>query len=74
MSELKLKVKPKPGDREPTEEDYESSEEEKTDDGEFDVWRLITPKFQFDSFLLNFSEDDRSVAYQIPTKDNNGGR
>lgn len=37
MSELKLKVKPKPGDREPTEEDYESSEEEKTDDGEFDV-------------------------------------
>lgn len=34
MAELKLKVKPKPGDREPTEEDYESSEE-KTDDSEW---------------------------------------
>lgn len=33
MSELKLKVKPKLGDREPTEEDYKSSEED-IDDGE----------------------------------------
>lgn len=28
LSELKLKVKPKPGDREPTEADYESVEDE----------------------------------------------
>lgn len=35
VSELKLKVKPKPGDREPTEEDYEISEE-KIDDGEYE--------------------------------------
>lgn len=28
MAELRLKIKPKPGDPEPTDEDYESSEED----------------------------------------------
>lgn len=32
MSELRLKVKPKPGDREPTPADYESIEEETEED------------------------------------------
>lgn len=53
MSELKLKVKPKPGDREPTEEDYEESSEEKTDDGEFGARRkLVKLKFTFDFGVL----------------------
>lgn len=34
IAELKLKVKPKPGDREPTDEDYESSEEEDVIEGQ----------------------------------------
>lgn len=33
-AELKLKVKPKPGDREPTEEDYENAQDY-DEDGEF---------------------------------------
>lgn len=72
MSELRLKVKPKPGDREPTEEDYESSEE-KTDDGEFNARKMGFHE-NYNSLQSSISADDRSVAYQVPTKDISGGR
>ncbi|XP_031629322.1 protein madd-4 isoform X6 [Contarinia nasturtii] len=62
VSELRLSVKPKPGDREATSADYESIEEEE-EEAEED-----------DDNIIDGEDEDRTVAYQVPAKNINGSR
>lgn len=82
---MKLKVKPKPGDREPTSVDYESieeDEEENTIDGEgkcstLSIYSVCLFVVQNNGkFVLGVSldDEDRTIAYQVPAKNINGSR
>lgn len=86
IAELKLKVKPKPGDRPPTEQDYNESIEEAENESKNDSFFMLCPLFIFffpfslllidsiEFFLYLFLAEDRSDAYKIEGKDLNGGR
>lgn len=88
MSELRLKVKPKPGDREPIPADYESIEDEDEEENFIEadgncfafllcvltIVKCIFTMFMFVCIVGFALDEDGTVAYQVPAKNINGSR